>query len=367
MTVLARALKKQEGGQVFALLAVGITAIIGLAAFAVDVGAWYQAQRSVQAAADAGATAAADDLPSNASQATTDASTYVNKNVSGATTTVVTPYTGDSSKVKVTVSKSVPTFFAKIFGISSVSVSASSAAKSVAGANGKYAIYANNSTCGNQSITIPGGDLTVNGPVHSSGDLKVSGANLTVNAPTTYGGPNHCGWRQSGANPNYNGSSSPTADYSTTTWPEPWSTSNIPCTYTLSGTQTIPSSGTVLPTGVYCDYGGTLKISAAGVSGVVALVAGRVQISGANVGLTPYYGDLLIYNIGTSAFQWSGAGAGTTGTIYAPQANAQISGSSGSAYNLFIEADTVSISGQGWTLTGNGPTASGMNGSQLIE
>jgi hypothetical protein len=48
--------------------------------------------------------------------------------------------------------------------------------------------------------------------VHSNGDFKVPGADLTVNAATTYGGPNHCSWQQSGSNPNYSGSSSPVAD-----------------------------------------------------------------------------------------------------------------------------------------------------------
>src|SRR5581483_3985755 len=164
MTVLARVLRRQEGGQVMALLAVGITAIVGMAAFVVDAGSWYQVKQQVQAAADAGATAAADDLPSNPTQAATDAQAYVNKNISGASATVTTPYNGSSSAVKVTVSKSAPTYFAKIFGISSVSVTASAAAKANAGTNNRWAIYANDSTCGDQSITIPGGSLTINGP-----------------------------------------------------------------------------------------------------------------------------------------------------------------------------------------------------------
>jgi Flp pilus assembly protein TadG len=74
-----------------ALLALGMTAIIAMAAFAVDVGVWYQVRQKAQAAADADATAAASDLPSSPSQAVTDASTYVNKNITGATTTTTTP------------------------------------------------------------------------------------------------------------------------------------------------------------------------------------------------------------------------------------------------------------------------------------
>jgi len=351
-----------------ALLCVGITAIIGMAAFAVDVGAWYQAQQQAQAAADAGATAAANDLPSSPSQAVTDASTYVNKNIAGATTTTTTPYGGNSSQIKVTVTKSVPTFFAKIFGINSVQVTASAAAKANAGTTSKWAVFAKDTTCGDQSITIPGGTLTINGPMHSNGDLKVSGANLTVNGNATYGGPNNCSWQQSGASPNYNGSTSPVRDSTNYDWPEPWTVSSIPCNYNYSGSVTLgSSSGQTLASGVYCNPSGTFKVSQAGVNGNVTFVADRVQFQGANLSFTPYYQDLLVYNIGTSNFQWSGAGANTSGTIYVPQADAQVSGSSGVAYNLFIEAYTVSISGQGWTLNGNGPSASGSQGTQLIE
>ena len=364
---LGRLLNREEGGQVFAFMAVGITAIIGIAAFAVDVGSWYQAKQQVQAAADAGATAAAGDLPSRATQAATDASTYAAKNISGATTTTITPYSGDASKVKVTVTKSVPTFFAKIFGISSVTVSASAAAKSNASSNSKWAVFAKDTTCGDQSISIPGASLTINGPMRSNGDLKVSGANLVVNGTASYAGPNNCSWQQSGANPSFNGSSSPTIDKTNYAWPEPWTASSIPCNYNYSGSVTLGTTNQTLASGVYCNPTGTFKVSAAGVNGTVTFVADRVQFQGANLSFRPYYQDLLVYNSGTSNFQWSGAGANTSGTIYVPQADAQVSGASGVAYNLFIEAYTVHISGSGWTLNGNGPVASGSTGTQLIE
>jgi Flp pilus assembly protein TadG len=364
MPVLARALRRQEGGQVFALLAIGITAILGLAAFSIDVGAWYQTQRSAQAAADAAATAAADDLPSNPTLAAADASTYVNKNISGATTTVVTPYNSDSSKVKVTVTKSAPSFFAKVFGINSVTVTASSAAKAVVNSSGKYAIFGHNSACTKNNIQIPGSNLTIVGGIRTNGSLSISGNNDSFGV-TTYGGPNGCGLNYSGSGDTF--VSGPSVDSTMTDWPEPWNYSSIPCNYTLSGTQTIPSSGTTLPSGVYCDTSGTLTISAANVTGNATLIANRVQIKGANVYLTPYYQDLLVYNISTSTFQWSGASAGTTGTIYAPQANCDLSGSSGVTINLFVECDTVQFSGAGWTMNGNGPPMNGSNGSQLIE
>ena len=118
------------------LVAVAITAILGACAFVVDISGWYQAQRSTQAAADAAAEAAAFDLPSNPTQAVTDAQAYVDKNISGATATITTPYNSDSDQIHVTVTKSAPTTFAKIFGINSVTVSASSTASGSKGALG---------------------------------------------------------------------------------------------------------------------------------------------------------------------------------------------------------------------------------------
>lgn len=136
MSFLLKALRREEGGQVLALLAVGITAFLGIAAFVIDVGGWYQVQQSAQAAADAAAESGAFDLPSNPSQAVADARAYVSKNISGATATVTTPYNSDTNQIHVTVTKNAPTTFAKIFGLDSVTVSSSATASGGKGALG---------------------------------------------------------------------------------------------------------------------------------------------------------------------------------------------------------------------------------------
>src|SRR5437763_240746 len=133
MSVLIRMCRREEGGQVLVLAAISMTAIVAMAAFVIDVSSWYQLQRKTQAAADAGALAAAQYLPSSPSTATSTAQTYVGKNISGATATITTPYTSDSNKIHVTVTATAPTFFAKIFGINSVTVSADSTASGAKG------------------------------------------------------------------------------------------------------------------------------------------------------------------------------------------------------------------------------------------
>jgi Flp pilus assembly protein TadG len=116
-----------------AFAAISMTAIIAIAAFVIDVGSWYQTDRKAQSAADAGALAAAQYLPGSPSTAISTAQTYVSKNITGATATITTPYNGDANQIHVTVQASAPTYFAKIFGMNSVQVSAGSTASGAKG------------------------------------------------------------------------------------------------------------------------------------------------------------------------------------------------------------------------------------------
>ncbi len=63
----------------------------------------------------------------------TTAQTYVNKNITGATATITTPYSSDSNLIHVKVQANAPTYFAKIFGMNSVSVTADSTASGAKG------------------------------------------------------------------------------------------------------------------------------------------------------------------------------------------------------------------------------------------
>jgi len=357
------------------LAAVAMTSFIGLCAFVIDVGSWYQVERQVQAAADAGATAAANDLPSNVSQASTDASIYVNKNISSATTTTTTPYGGDSSTVQVTVTKSAPTFFAKIFGISSVTVTKSAVAKRVTGGS-KWAVYANSTACGNSTLTDPGSSISINGGIRSNGGLAMPG-NSNTWGPTYYGGPNNCSASISGSGNTFNSATTPTKDTSTQTWPESWPNSaseissyGITCdysgssfTYSQNGTST---SYKVMPSGTYC-YTSSISISGKYVRCTCTFIAPTVAFPGSNLDLSPYYSDLLIdhYSSG-SDFNIAGSSDQITGTIYVPYRRLGISGSSSSLFNVLLEGDTVSFSGSGWSLTGTGPSM-GYSGSQLTQ
>ena len=103
-----------------------MVAICGIAGFAIDVGAWYQAQRKTQAVADASAIRAVKNLPGSQTQATSDAQSYTTKN-SGSLSNVSysTKYMGGDT---VTVTATAPSTFLKVLGIGSANVSATATA-----------------------------------------------------------------------------------------------------------------------------------------------------------------------------------------------------------------------------------------------
>lgn len=104
--------------------AVGMAAICGMAGFAVDVGAFYQAHRKQQAIADAAALAAAGDLPASTGQATSDAQSYASKNGGSVADIAFSSTYMDNDTVTVKATKTVPTTFLGVLGINSATVTA---------------------------------------------------------------------------------------------------------------------------------------------------------------------------------------------------------------------------------------------------
>lgn len=146
-----RALVRRTGrqdGQTLVFSAVILTMMLGLAALTIDLGSMYVAQRHAQTASDAGALAAAEDLPlpSQLATATTDATNYAHTlndpSASPATSTIpvgtscTSPSyvnTNPSSfaacfEAQVGVSETVPYSFARLFGLNSGTVSATAVA-----------------------------------------------------------------------------------------------------------------------------------------------------------------------------------------------------------------------------------------------
>ena len=122
---------RSQDGQVIVLVAVFMTAFIGMAALVVDVGAWFHQQRATQTTVDAAALAGAQALP-NTGAARALALQYAADNGAGGTIT-----SGDitfssnyqpNDTIVVKKAQGSGSFFAKIFGIGSTTVHAHAAA-----------------------------------------------------------------------------------------------------------------------------------------------------------------------------------------------------------------------------------------------
>lgn len=146
---------RDDSGQTLVIVGVSIIMLLGLAAFAIDMGAILNAHRQLQASTDAAATAAAQELDiQSRTTVTAKAQEYSamagQKNayaslggVSIATTfsclTTVglpTPCTNPATAnaVKVTSSATVPLFFARVLGFSTTAISATATATMRTGA-----------------------------------------------------------------------------------------------------------------------------------------------------------------------------------------------------------------------------------------
>lgn len=117
-----------ERGQALVLSALFLTVMLGMAAVAVDVGSWYHADRQAQAAADASALAAAQELPYDTVTAEGHAETYATKNGGGLKTVA---FTGDTVEdtVSVEIEREAPGFFSQVLGVSAVTVNAKASAR----------------------------------------------------------------------------------------------------------------------------------------------------------------------------------------------------------------------------------------------
>jgi hypothetical protein len=120
----------RESGQAIVILVLFLMSLLGVAAFAIDYGLWSVNRSQVQSAADAAALAGASGIPGGWGTATGYAGSEYTKNGKSADTYAASSTTdlAPNDSVTVKASRSVGTGFAGIFGIHSVTVSASARA-----------------------------------------------------------------------------------------------------------------------------------------------------------------------------------------------------------------------------------------------
>lgn len=124
-------LRREENGQALVVAVLFLTVLLGLTAAVLDVGSWFRAQRAAQASADAAALAGAQALPVDPAGATSLAVDYASRNgdaVAPADVQIANGEVADDT-ISLHVKRTVPGFFSKVFGIDTVNVGATAAAR----------------------------------------------------------------------------------------------------------------------------------------------------------------------------------------------------------------------------------------------
>lgn len=129
----------RENGQSTVFAVLFLTVLLGMAALVVDAGSWYRADRASQAAADAAALAGAQALPYDSSAAAALATDYAGRNGGGLKQTSFSSRFRSSDTIRVTVWRTAPGFFARLFGIDSAAVGAKASARATAISKARWA------------------------------------------------------------------------------------------------------------------------------------------------------------------------------------------------------------------------------------
>jgi Flp pilus assembly protein TadG len=122
---------RSDRGQATVITLVFLVVLLGMAALVLDMGSWFRADRATQSTADAAALAGAQALPENPAQANTLAQQYATSNGGLGTGNVqISTKIVNNDTIKVTVSRTAPGFFSKVFGVKTVTVGSTATARS---------------------------------------------------------------------------------------------------------------------------------------------------------------------------------------------------------------------------------------------
>jgi Flp pilus assembly protein TadG len=403
---LQHSLKSSRRAQTTVLVTVGLVAMLGISALAVDVGELWTTRHLMQTAADAGALAGVDaitigqttlDQITMAADAATAQNGFTNNsgtavNPSTVTVTVVNPpttgpYANNTNAVQVTVAQVQPTFFMRVLGWKSVPVSAQGTALTTSGGSCVYALNPEDSG----TISLSGnGTITSNCGVYdnsnSSSALIASGtSSMTAPLVGVVGGTTYNG----------GGSTPPTSGIAAfgdpLAWePEPtgYSCSSFPGTKINSSTPVTLSPGTycggiditssyanvTFNPGLYIIDGGGLTISGGAVSGsgvtfyltgnngngaskvnyggvtinggaTVNLSAPCSSDNGSIEGMLFFQDRSITANSNNASVINGGSNSTFTGALYFPTTSLTYNGTSGANQYTYLVADWLTISG----------------------
>jgi Flp pilus assembly protein TadG len=365
--------RRSEAGQTIVFLTIGLATFIAAAGLAVDMGYMRYEKRLMQAAADSAAIAGATDQNlADPSQYVTDAQAAAQQNgfqdgVNNVTVNVSLPTLTPGQAVQVDVQQVLPSFFMKIVGIGSNTVSATAIATMGTSPGCIYALQAAGLTL-NEGVNAPNCGIVVNGDLNGTGDITaasigVYGSSGGYSGLTTAGSVVQI--LQPAADPLAH-LIPPTPAGTCNATPMPIVTPVILNADTYCQGITINSGGVVTfnsglyiltgPTGLQIHGTGIASNNTGGVtfyntdSGAFLFDGiGNVVLSAPTAGVPGLPPGILFYQdpIDTSAASVIGTGLGNvslSGTLYFPTASLNVAGAVANT-NTLIVAGSVTVSG----------------------
>jgi len=219
-----------------------------------------------------------------------------------------------------------------------------------------YSLFAGDASCSDAGISV-GGKYNVFWAAHSNGAFTLQGSYNTFGTsdagctPTVAGKGNAFG---------RNSAAAPTAGPNNLPYPQTFDQTNV-CSQAGAhhgATFTIANGSS----GIYCATS-SITFASSNITATVTLVAPSIQMNGSGLNLTPAYGNLIAFNtnttVGNTGLTLALSGGNDTfhdGTLYDPYGALTVGGS-GSNFDGFFEAYTISISGSNNTFTGEGPAS----------
>jgi Flp pilus assembly protein TadG len=381
-------LSTDQRGQTTIVIALGIFTLCGMAGLAADVGTLFRVKRILQTAADAGAIAAAAEARYGNDNAAAIAIATLNGVTNGSNGYTVTESI-TAAGYKVVASKSAPTFFMKVFGLNSMSVSATAVANNGPASNCIYALDPSGidvGLTGTADLNMPDCGIIINSA--SSNGLNMTGTStLTASSIGIVGGyntsnnanytpvpvtgvapaPNPLAYLSAPSfstssclsDPHITGSSGGsigpsvsggTVCYNGLSISGSGAVSMAPGTYIINGAMSMSGSGSLNMTGGTASGGVTpgVTIYLAPPNGSLSLTgSGALNISAPIDPSNPYTGILFFEDpTDTNNMKITGStGSKLQGIFYAPNAALTLTGSSGATIQADLVVHALSMSG----------------------
>jgi hypothetical protein len=376
-------------GQVMALVAIALVVLIGFVALAVDLGFLWGTKRKMQTAADAAALAGAVASRQGGDAATVEARADNVASLNGFTNgtngvaiTVTNPYTGGTCSasancVRVHIQQPESTYFLRVLGFTTISVSASAASGTTNSGSCIYGLGPSSpglTVTGTPTVSAAcgvivntdakcGGNFTIDAPIGVAGNPEGCPSNTVTHISDV---PDPFAYLGSAPPPACPGGITKSNYNSSTTLSQGSYCNGIhisgtgttitfnPGTYKLSSPQdlTIDSGSVVRGTGVtFIDSQGGININGTATVNLSAPTSGT-------------YKGILFWDTSTANSSIAGASGSTfDGALYFPNSQLSYAGNSSSSGYTIIAADSVRFTGN----TTLGDNYSSLGGNSPIQ